>query len=102
MAKCDACDGAGKIEEDEEQNAECKHCAGEGEDPCHTCKGSGKDAAGQACPACKGGGKTLTGKQDKDGEDEVAACEICRGEGEVSVTVKKMVPCQKCGGTGKI
>jgi DnaJ-class molecular chaperone len=75
---------------------------GEGEDPCHRCKGTGKEASGQECAACKGGGKTLTGKQDKDGEDVVADCEICDGEGEVSATIKRMVACDTCSGSGKV
>jgi len=99
---CAECEGAGQVEDENEPATECKHCEGEGEDPCHLCKGSGKDAAGQECPDCKGGGKTLTGKQDEDGEDEVADCEICNGEGEVSATIKRMLACEKCGGTGKV
>lgn len=102
LQACDECDGTGQVEDENEPGTECPHCKGEGEDPCHVCKGSGKRADGQECPACKGGGKTLTGKQDEDGEDEVAECEICHGEGEVSATVKKMIPCEKCNGTGKI
>jgi DnaJ-class molecular chaperone len=97
---CDDCNGTGQTEE-EQEGVECKHCEGEGEDPCHVCKGSGKDASGQECAACKGEGKTLTGKLDKDGEDVVADCEICRGEGEVSNPIKKKVSCDTCGGTGK-
>jgi hypothetical protein len=99
---CSDCNGTGQVEDEDEPSTECPHCKGEGEDPCHRCKGSGKDASGQECPACKGGGKTLTGKQDEDGEGEVADCEICHGEGEVSSTIKKMIPCDKCGGTGKV
>jgi len=102
MVACDECDGTGQIEEEEEQSVECKHCGGEGEDPCHVCKGKGTLRDGTPCAACKGGGKTLTGKLDKKGEPLIADCEICRGEGEVSVTVKKKSPCKKCGGTGKL
>jgi len=99
-AKCDECDGTGQVEDEDEATIECVHCKGEGEDPCHACKGTGKTRAGQECPVCKGGGLTLTGKQDNHGEDEVADCEICHGEGEVEPTIKKMVTCEKCGGTG--
>lgn len=102
VGACSDCAGTGRVEEEEEQAMECKHCKGEGEDPCHRCKGSGKDVSGQECTACKGGGKTLTGKQNEDGEDEVAECEICNGEGEVSTTITKMVSCGRCGGTGKV
>ena len=99
---CDECNGTGQVEDEDEPDIECPHCKGEGEDPCHVCKGTGRDAAGQECPACQGGGKTLTGKLDKNGEPEVADCEICHGEGEISPTIKKMVPCKNCGGTGRI
>ena len=102
MVTCPECQGSGQVEDENEPATECKHCEGEGEDPCHRCKGRGKDAAGMECPDCKGGGKTLTGKQDEEGEDEIADCEVCRGEGEVSATIKKMVGCETCGGTGKV
>lgn len=49
--------------------------------------------------ACKGGGKTLEDPADE--ESEVAECEVCGVEGEVSATIKKQVTCEKCGGTGK-
>lgn len=97
---CGDCDGSGQVEEEEEHGVECTHCKGEGVDPCHECKGAGKDASGQECPACKGGGVTLEDPEDE--ESEPAECEICGGEGEVSGSITRRVACETCGGTGKV
>jgi hypothetical protein len=98
---CDECDGTGTVEEESEPATECLHCHGEGEDPCHDCEGAGKDGSGVECAACHGGGKTLEEKTEYGEEPEVADCEVCDGEGEVSATIKKSVACAKCGGTGR-
>lgn len=101
LGACATCIGTGMVEEEgEEQAMECKHCKGEGEDPCHVCKGTGKVASGMECTACKGGGKTLVNAKDPE-SDEAKNCELCDGEGEVSAAIKKQVQCDTCGGTGK-
>lgn len=97
---CEDCGGSGKVDEEEEQSVECAHCKGEGVDPCHECKGAGKDASGQDCDACRGGGVTLEDPEDE--ESEPAECEICGGEGEVGGSLTRQAACETCGGTGKV
>lgn len=101
LGTCDDCGGTGMAEEENEQTVECKHCEGEGEDPCHFCKGEGKDEKGEECTHCEGEGVTPSGKKDKNGKSRPKRCCKCLGKGEVDISVKSNSACKTCGGTGK-
>lgn len=70
-ADCEACEGSGKVDEDQEDTENCDACDGEGE----------------------------VKTEDEDGTETIP-CEACDGHGQITTTETVEVDCDTCDGTG--
>jgi hypothetical protein len=108
-AQCGECEGTGKVEKELTATVKCSHCDGEGEDPCHTCAGTGKKGTPEqlkdediraglpSCEICNG-----TGAQQLDANGNPPACCECDGRGSVELTKAVQAACGQCGGSGQV
>jgi len=85
------CDGTGKVEKSVHREGTCENCNGTGKEmkKCGFCNGTGTGYDSKFCQDCKGKGKRL------------GVCHLCPGTGKIPETVKMIVTCKECKGTGE-
>jgi len=86
---CSTCNGTKVVDDTQDLSGPCLPCGGSGEETCTSCEGKVELEGNASCAAC-----ALTGK-NREENGEPVECGLC-GEGELSGTVKRQVPCPKC------